>query len=175
MLVNNAGGAPTADSATVSPRFNEKVVALNLIGPMTCCQAAYRVMADQNGTGVMINVSSVSGSRPNPLGVAYGAAKAGLANMSATLAHEWGPGIRVLTLAVGMIETDDAAAFYGDEESRAAIGAHLAMGRLGHPAEVADMCLVLASPLARWVTGTTVEVHGGGEGPAWLATVADRD
>ena len=175
VLVNNAGGAPTADSATVSPRFNEKVVALNLIGPMTCCQAAYRVMADQDGTGVMINVSSVSGSRPNPLGVAYGAAKAGLANMAATLAHEWGPGVRVLTLAVGMIETDDAAAFYGDAKSRAAIGAHLAMGRLGHPAEVADMCLVLASPLARWVTGTTVEVHGGGEGPAWLATVADRD
>ena len=175
VLVNNAGGAPTADSATVSPRFNEKVVALNLIGPMTCCQAAYRVMADQDETGVMINVSSVSGSRPNPLGVAYGAAKAGLANMAATLAHEWGPGVRVLTLAVGMIETDDAAAFYGDAESRAAIGAHLAMGRLGHPAEVADMCLVLASPLARWVTGTTVEVHGGGEGPAWLATVADRD
>ena len=79
----------------------------------------------------------------------------------------------MLTLAVGMIETDDAAAFYGDEESRAAIGAYLAMGRLGQPAEVADMCLVLASPLARWVTGTTVEVHGGGEGPAWLTTVAD--
>ena len=81
----------------------------------------------------------------------------------------------MLTLAVGMIETEDAAAFYGDKESQAAIGEHLAMGRLGHPAEVADMCLVLASPLARWVTGTTVEVHGGGEGPAWLATVADRD
>ena len=121
----------------------------------------------------MINVSSVSGARPNPLGVAYGAAKAGLANMSATLAHEWGPKVRVVTLAVGMIETADAATFYGDENSRAAIGAHLAMGRLGDPTEVADMCLVLASPLARWVTGTTVEVHGGGESPAWLSTAGD--
>ena len=97
----------------------------------------------------------------------------GVSNMSATLAHEWGPKVRVVTLAVGMIETEDAATFYGDENSRSAIGALLAMGRLGDPTEVADMCLVLASPLARWVTGTTVEVHGGGESPAWLSTAGD--
>ena len=110
----------------------------------------------------------MSGTRPNPLGVAYGAAKAGLENMTRTLAHEWGPAIRVVAITVGMIVTDEAAAFYGDDEGQAAVAANLPAGRLGQPADVADICLTLASPLARWVTGTSVEVHGGGEGPAYL-------
>ncbi|GIS99643.1 MAG: hypothetical protein CM1200mP26_13560 [Acidimicrobiales bacterium] len=50
--------------------------------------------------------------------MAYGAAKAGLKNMTRTLAHEWGPAIRVVALTVGMIVTDEAAAFYGDEDSK---------------------------------------------------------
>ena len=64
--------------------------------------------------------------------------------------------------------TEEAEAFYGGGERRRAIAANLAARRLGDPSDVADMCLVLASPLARWVTGTSVEVHGGGEGPAYL-------
>jgi NAD(P)-dependent dehydrogenase (short-subunit alcohol dehydrogenase family) len=168
VLVNNAGGAPPADSATVSPRFNEKIIALNLTAPMTFCQAVHPTMSTQDGGGVIINISSVSGTRPNPLGVAYGAAKAGLENMTRTLAHEWGPAIRVVAITVGMIVTDEAAAFYGDDEGQAAVAANLPAGRLGQPADVADICLTLASPLARWVTGTSVEVHGGGEGPAYL-------
>jgi len=177
VLVNNAGGAPPADSATVSPRFNEKILALNLTGPMTFSQAARRAMVDPSnpaGGGVILNISSVSGSRPNPGGVAYGAAKAGLENMGRTLAHEWGPEVRVVTVTVGLILTEESERFYGDAAGRAAIAENLAMRRLGDPAEVADMCLVLASPLARWVTGTSVEVHGGGEGPAYLG-LADRD
>jgi NAD(P)-dependent dehydrogenase (short-subunit alcohol dehydrogenase family) len=50
---------------------------------------------------------------------------------------------------------------------------HLAMKRLGKPEEIADMCMVLASPLARWMTGTTVEVHGGGESPFYLKEISD--
>ncbi len=168
VLVNNAGGAPPADSATVSPRFNDKIIALNLTAPMTFCQAVHPTMSTQDGGGVIVNISSVSGTRPNPQGVAYGAAKAGLENMTRTLAHEWGPAIRVVALTVGMIVTDEAAAFYGDDDGQAAVAANLPAGRLGQPTDVADMCLAVASPLARWVTGTCVEVHGGGEGPAYL-------
>ncbi len=177
VLVNNAGGAPPADSATVSPRFNEKILALNLTGPMTFSQAARRAMVEPtspSGGGVILNISSVSGSRPNPRGVAYGAAKAGLENMGRTLAHEWGPEVRVVTVTVGLILTEESERFYGDATGRAAVAGNLAMKRLGDPSEVADMCLVLASPLARWVTGTSVEVHGGGEGPAYLG-LADSD
>ena len=67
-----------------------------------------------------------------------------------------------------LIVTEDAGLYYGGDDGIAAVGANLAMRRMGDPAEVADMCLVLASPLARWMTGTNVEVHGGGEGPAYL-------
>jgi len=56
---------------------------------------------------------------------------------------------------------------------RDAVGDLLAMGRMGEPRDVADMCLVLASPLARWVTGTEVAIHGGDEGPGYL-DVLDR-
>ena len=90
-----------------------------------------------------------------------------------TLAHEWGPAVRVVTVTVGMIVTDEAAAFYGDAGRREAIGGLLAAGRMGEPEDVADMCLVLASPLARWVTGTEVEVHGGDERPGYLDALAD--
>ncbi|WP_420638704.1 SDR family oxidoreductase [Candidatus Poriferisocius sp.] len=167
-LVNNAGGAPPAESATVSPRFNEKIVALNLLAPMAFCQAVYPVMQAQDTGGVILNISSVSGVRPNPMGVAYGAAKAGLVNLSETLAVEWGPKIRVLTVTVGLIVTDDAHLYYGDEAGIAAVGETIALGRMGRPDDVADVCLFLASPLARWMSGANVKVHGGGEKPAYL-------
>ena len=101
VLVNNAGGAPSVKSSDASPRFNEKVVSLNLLASMHCSQSVFPVMNSQEDNGVIINISSVSGSRPNPAGMAYGAAKAGLDNLSKTLAHEWSPKIRVLTLSVG--------------------------------------------------------------------------
>ena len=169
VLINNAGGAPPADTSTASMGFHEKVIALNLTAALTFSRAAHGAMADSGG--VILNISSVSGTRTNPGGAAYGAAKAGLANLGRTLAHEWGPAIRVVTVTVGMIVTDEAADFYGDGGRREAIGDLLAAGRMGEPEDVADMCLVLASPLARWVTGTEVAVHGGDERPGYLDAI----
>jgi NAD(P)-dependent dehydrogenase (short-subunit alcohol dehydrogenase family) len=168
VLINNAGGAPPAESATVSPRFNERIVALNLLAPITFAQAAYSVMSEQDGGGVILNISSVSGIRPNPMGVAYGAAKAGLINASETLAVEWGPKVRVLTVTVGLIVTDDARLFYGDDEGIRRVGDTIALGRMGDVDEIADVCVFLASPMARWMSGANIKVHGGGERPAYL-------
>jgi NAD(P)-dependent dehydrogenase (short-subunit alcohol dehydrogenase family) len=169
VLVNNAGGAPPAESATVSPRFNEKIVALNLLAPMTFAQAVHDVMQAQDDGGVIVNIASVSGTRANPAGAAYGAAKAGLINLTQTLAAEWGPKIRVVAPVVGMIVTEEAHLFYGDEEGIAAVGRTLALGRMGDPVEIADVVLFAASPLARWMSGCTIPVDGGGELPAYLA------
>ena len=168
ILVNNAGGAPPAESATVSPRFNEKIIELNLLAPLMFSQAVHDTMQTQTDGGVIINIASVSGQRANPKGVAYGAAKAGLINMTQTLAHEWGPKIRVLAPVVGMIVTDDAHLFYGDQDGIDAIGAILPMKRMGEPADVADVVLFCVSPLARWMTGCIVPIDGGGEGAAYL-------
>ena len=169
VLVNNAGGAPPAETATVSPRFNEKVIALNLIAPMTFAQAVYPVMSAQDGGGVIINISSVSGIRPTPAGAAYGAAKAGLDSLTQTLAHEWGPSIRVLSVMVGLLRTEQAHLYYGDEAGIEAVGRTLALGRLGNPSEVADVVLFCASPLASFMSGASVPVHGGGEVPSYLS------
>ena len=168
VLVNNAGGAPPADSATVSPRFNERIIALNLLAPITFAQAVHDAMTAQETGGVILNISSVSGLRPNPAGVAYGAAKAGLLNVAETLATEWGPKIRVLTVTVGLIVTEEAHLYYGDDEGMARVADTIPARRMGTPEDIADVVLFLASPMARWMTGTNVMVHGGGEIPAYL-------
>ena len=168
VLVNNAGGAPPVSSAEASPRFNERVVALNLLAPILFSQAVYPTMMAQDSGGVILNISSEAALRPNPYGVAYGAAKAGLINVSETLSVEWGPKIRVLTVTAGLLVTENAHLFYGDEEGIKKVGETIALGRMGNPEDIADVCLFLASPMARWMTGTNVKVHGGGEKPAYL-------
>ncbi len=169
VLVNNAGGAPPVASAEASPRFNERVVALNLLAPIMFAQAVYPTMSAQETGGVILNISSVAALRPNPYGVAYGAAKAGLINVSETLSVEWAPKIRVLTVTAGLLVTENAHLFYGDEEGIKQVGNTIAAGRMGTPEDIADTCLFLASPLAKWMTGANIKVHGGGEKPAYLA------
>ena len=169
VLVNNAGGAPWADSATASPRFNERIVALNLLAPFTAAQAANRVMQDQDGGGAIVNIASVSGTRPSPGTAAYGAAKAGLLNLTQTLAVEWAPRVRVNAVVAGLIATEQAHLFYGDEATQAAVAATVPMGRLGRPGDVAGACLYLSSPTASYVTGAAIAVHGGNERPAYLS------
>ena len=75
VLVNNAGGAPATDAATASPRFHDKILALNLSAPLVLAQAANRVMQAQETGGAIVNISSISAHRPAPTIAAYGAAK----------------------------------------------------------------------------------------------------
>ncbi len=168
VLVNNAGGAPWSDAATASPRFNEKIVALNLLAPLQCSQAANRVMQQQADGGAIVNIGSVSGTRPSPGTAAYGAAKAGLHNLTQTLAVEWAPRVRVNCVIGGLIRTEQAHLHYGDEEGVARVAATVPLGRLGTPADVGEACLFLASPRASYVSGALLTVHGGGELPAYL-------
>lgn len=169
VLVNNAGGAPAADAATASPRFSEAILRLNLIAPLNFAQKANAVMQEQPEGGVIINIASVSGIRPSPGTAAYGAAKAGLLSLTQTLAVEWAPKVRVVAVTAGMIRTEQSELHYGDEAGIAAIGATVPLGRMGEPGDVGDACLFLASPLARYVSGASLVVHGGGEQPAFLA------
>ncbi len=169
VLVNNAGGSPPADSASASPRFSEAIVRLNLLAPLWLSQAANAVMQQQDAGGVIINIASVSGLRPSPNTAAYGAAKAGLINLTETLAVEWAPKVRVNTVTPGYIETEQSPLFYGDEAGIARVAATVPLGRLGSPADVASACLFLASALAPYVSGANLVVHGGGEAPRYLS------
>jgi NAD(P)-dependent dehydrogenase (short-subunit alcohol dehydrogenase family) len=168
VLVNNAGGAPPADSATASPRFTTSVITLNLIAPLVFAQRVNAVMQQQLEGGVIINIASVSGIRPSPRSAAYGAAKAGLLNLTETLAVDYAPKVRVVAVTAGLVVTEQSHLYYGDEEGIAAVGRTIPLGRMADPADIADVCLFLASPLARYVSGTSILAHGGGEKPAYL-------
>src|SRR5436190_9518139 len=84
VVVNNAGGSPYALAADASPRFSTAIITLNLLAPMHVSQRANAVMQQQDSGGVIVNIGSVSGIRPSPGTAAYGAAKAGLINLTAT-------------------------------------------------------------------------------------------
>lgn len=173
VLVNNAGGSPSADAATVSPRFVEKIVALNLLGPFHVAQAAHRVMSAQPEGGCVVNIGSVAADEPQPGTAAYTAAKAGLRALSRSLALEWAPLVRVNHITTGLIRTESAASVYGDDGG-AAVARVIPMERMAVPQDVAGACLFLASGLAAYVNGADLAVHGGGELPArYLAAGGD--
>jgi NAD(P)-dependent dehydrogenase (short-subunit alcohol dehydrogenase family) len=168
VVVNNAGGSPPADAATSSPRFAEKIVALNLLAPLYVAQAANAVMQARDG-GCIVNIGSVSGMRPSPGAAVYGAAKAGLAGLTRTLAVEWAPRVRVNLVVVGMVRTEQSHLYYGDEDGIAAVEATVPLERLAEPTDIGELCAFLASSAASYISGAEILIHGGGERPAFLA------
>lgn len=168
VVVNNAGGSPFVPAAEASANFHRKIVELNLLGPLSVSQHANTVMQQQDTGGSIVNISSVSGRRPTPGTAAYGAAKAGMDNLTATLAVEWAPRVRVNSVVVGMVETEQSELFYGDAESVAAVAATVPLGRLATPADIGWAAAFLACEAASYISGATLEVHGGGEPPRYL-------
>ena len=169
VVVNNAGGSPPAEAAAASPRFSAAIIALNLTAPLLVAQAANHHMQQQETGGCIINIASVSGLRPSPGTAVYGAAKAGLLNLTQSLAVEWAPRVRVNAVTPGLIATELAALHYGDAAAQARAAATVPAGRLGTPSDVADAVLFLASPAAGYISGANLVVHGGGERPSFLA------
>lgn len=161
VVVNNAGGAPAAAAATASPRLHSRIIELNLIAPLHVSQAANAVMQGQPEGGVILMVGSVSGTRPSPGTAAYGAAKAGLHHLATSLAAEWAPAVRVNSVVPGPVDGGGGL----DPE---AVARTVPLGRPATREEVAGVCLFLASPLASYVSGAAVAVHGGGEWPGYL-------
>ena len=168
VLVNNAGGAPSTDAATASPRFHDKILALNLSAPLVLAQAANRVMQEQESGGSIVNISSISAHRPAPTIAAYGAAKAGLDSLTRSLAMEWGPRVRVNAIDVGLCRTEQTDDHYGDDARVAAIEATIPLGRMATPLEVGHVAAFLASDLASYVSGARITCDGGGEPPVFL-------
>ena len=106
--------------------------------------------------------------RPSPGSAAYGAAKAGLLNLTTTLAVDYAPKVRVNAVTAGLIVTEQAHLFYGDEEGIAAVGATVPLGRMGTPDRHRRRLPVprLAAGGLRQRARTSC-VHGGGEQPAY--------
>lgn len=169
VLVNNAGGTPYALAADASPRFHEAMIRLNLTSPLLMALQANSLMQKQEQGGVIVFVGSVSAFRPSPGSATYGAAKAGVINLTGSLAVEWAPKVRVVAVSPGLVHTEQSDLHYGDADSMAAVARTIPLGRLATPGDIGDACVYMASAKASYVSGTNLTVHGGGERPAFLA------
>ena len=158
VLVNCAGGSERGQPPGVAPF--ERFVDLNLTGTYRLCLACLpRLEASR---GCIINLGSMYGHVGSPRVPAYGAAKAGVHQLTRSLAIAWaGHGVRVNAIAPGFVATAGTAVGRSDPEHYAAVVARTPMGRWGEPADIAGPALFLASPAAAFVTGVTLNVDGG--------------
>jgi NAD(P)-dependent dehydrogenase (short-subunit alcohol dehydrogenase family) len=162
LLVNNAGGSPGTSAATASPNFTSKIVTLNLTSPMVLSQKVNAIMQEQDSGGIIVNIASVAGLMPSPMLAAYGAAKAGLINMTRSLAVEYAPKVRVNCIAPGFILTEGADYLLPTAEAKQAAAEQSPLRYLAGPDVIADACVFLASPASRYVNGETIVIDGGG-------------
>lgn len=159
VLINNAGLIDFGPLDQIEPAAWDRVIGANLTGAYLCSRAAAAVMERQQD-GRIVNITSVSAQTGGVSGgVHYTASKGGLAAMTKTLARDLAPhGITVNAISPGQIDADPKLL---SPEQRQEVTAMIPLGRLGEPEEIAYAALFLASPMADYITGTTIDVNGG--------------
>jgi NAD(P)-dependent dehydrogenase (short-subunit alcohol dehydrogenase family) len=159
ILVNNAGMSPRYSRIVdITEELYTKVMAVNLGGPFRLTALIGPRMVEQ-GSGVILNISSVAAARPDPANLPYSAAKAGLNAITVGFAREYGPAVRVNAIMAGPFQTDIMRAW--DPGFRDRIENAQALARLGRPDEIVGAALYLCSPAASYTTGATLNVDGG--------------
>jgi NAD(P)-dependent dehydrogenase (short-subunit alcohol dehydrogenase family) len=159
--VNNVGGSDEKTTRTLIDTPDEVFRAqleLNLTSAFQGCKAAAKRM--QPGSSI-VNISSGAGMRGSPYTGPYAAAKAGMNNLSETLALELAPDIRVNTVAPGPVATEAFSEVLNTDGQHDAIAATIPLGRIGRPDDIAGAVLYLVSDAASWVTGQLILVAGG--------------
>lgn len=160
VLVNNAGMSPLYPSVdAISEDLYDKVMAVNLKGPLRLSAIVGTRMAASDG-GAIINVSSIASQSPSPVELVYGAAKAGVNNLTVGLARTFGPKVRVNCIVPGPFLTDISKAWDLESFNKRAEAA-FSLGRGGEPHEIVGAALYLATAAGSYTSGTLVNVDGG--------------
>jgi glucose 1-dehydrogenase len=161
-LVNNAAFQKESPSEALDVEAYRRMLDVNLTGAVLCAQHALAHFVARGGGGNIINCSSVHQIIPKPGYLAYSISKGAMANLTRTLALEFaGRGIRVNAVGPGAIDTPMNAAWTGDPAKRAAVEAHIPLGRPGTADEIAAVFAFLASDDASYITGQTIFACGG--------------
>ncbi|XP_070592961.1 peroxisomal trans-2-enoyl-CoA reductase-like isoform X2 [Erythrolamprus reginae] len=174
-LVNNGGEQFTSPSELITAKGWHAVIETNLTGTFYCCKAVYSAWMQDHGGAIVNIVSSMWRGMP---GLSHsGAARAGVDNLTKSLAIEWAcNGVRINSVAPGIIFTETAVTNYngGDNLSKNYIK-KIPLKRLGLPEEVSASVCFLLSPAASFITGETVTVDGGQSLYSSLWNIPDHD
>jgi 3-oxoacyl-[acyl-carrier protein] reductase len=157
VLVNNAGASFVSPTEEISPNGWDRIVEINLKGTYLCSTAA---LPHLEGGGRVVNVSSVAGRYGTQTMSHYGAAKAGVENLTRSLAREWADrDVRVNCIAPGLVMTPGSAGVVGVSSERAHDRSTVDR-TVGGTDEVADLVVYLATPASSYLTGETVVIEG---------------
>jgi NAD(P)-dependent dehydrogenase (short-subunit alcohol dehydrogenase family) len=165
VLVSGAAGNFVAPALGMSSKGFRTVVDIDLVGSFNVLRAGHAHLRRPGAS--VLNISAPQAYNPTAYQAHVCAAKAGVDMLTRVLAMEWGPdGVRVNSIVPGPIgDTEGVRRLAPNDEARAKMLASIPLGRFGATAEVADMALVLSSPLAAFVTGAVIPVDGGSSLP----------
>lgn len=159
ILVNNAGIARFKPFMMTKLDDYKEMMQVNVLAPVLISQFVFKMMLKQK-KGAIINLSSISGFDMNAGNAAYGASKAAIASLTRTMAKEFAKaGVRVNAIAPGFVHTDMNAQITDDYMSE--MQSKIALGKLAHPDEVANLVCFLASDEASYMTGQVIRIDGG--------------
>lgn len=161
ILVNNAGINPRKSADEIKPEIWQQTLQLNLSAPFFLAQHLVPHMVSK-GWGRIINIASLQSTRAFENGIAYGASKAGVVQMTRAMAESWSArGINANALAPGFFPTELTAPVFSDPAIAAEKAAQTAIGRNGEPGDIAGPTVFLASDASRYVTGQVLYIDGG--------------
>lgn len=165
IVVNNVGGSMPKAFLDTTPNALTRAFEWNVATAHALTRAAVPVMLENDGTGTVVNISSLIGRVGGKGFVAYGTGKGALTHWTRMAAADLAPSIRVNGIAVGSIATSALDIVMDDDGLRTTIEQATPLGRIGEPEEIASTVLFLASPAGGYVTGKIIEVDGGAERP----------